>query len=347
MKFKNSKYCLTIPASDVKKDMINNYFQECIANYNRVYLTKIKYFICGYEVAKGEGGYKHWQCYIQLNKQARLSALHKMFPLGGKFHCEKQKGSNEEARNYCWKGQFEEEPTKYPQPSSCTFEWGVFCEGEGMNRPLHNIKKLIDDGLNHKEIVDSNEDYFKCYGKYHSWLYKYKHLVDESKYNRRRKPIETHCIVGDCAVGKTESIYNKYGDENVYKLDNPNGDNKNWNGYNGQKILIIDDFYSWIRMSDMMKILDNKPYRCRALGDYSLARWEKVYITSNKSPDLWFPDVQNDKVKEAFYSRLTTCLEVHRGNTNKLYARFIDMGNVKRHSYNEYLDLNNYPEYNN
>lgn len=345
---KLTNYCITIPAKDVKEPNFPLYFANKIEKFNQIYICKIKYFITGFEIAKGEGGYRHYQSYIQLDTQARVKQIQKIFPECGKFHIEQQMGTNEQARGYCWKGQFEDSPTKWAQPSSITYEFGEFCKGQGFNRPLHKIKKLIDDGQTHYEIVQDIQN-FKCYGQYHSWFYKYKHMVDEKVFNQPRKPLKNNVIFGDGGVGKTKSILIKEGYENCYRLQNPKKDNKNWNGYNGQKVLIIDDFYGWLPLSEMMDITDNNPYRVRQLGGYSFARWEKVYITSNKHPEDWWPNIcwdeKNLPVLNAFYSRLTNCLEVKRGNTNKLSSRFIDFGIKSRHSYTEYLNLDDYEQF--
>lgn len=317
-------YCITIKRND---DDINDF--DKIWNED-----KMRYLIVGMEISSD--GYKHWQIYIQLFKQYRMKGIKTLFN-DNTAHCEVQKGTNSEARDYCWKGQYEKSGTRSPQPSAIIREFGTFTIGQGARTELDDIKKDIDDGLGHYTIVQDQKK-FNSYARYHSWFYKYKQMVDDDRHNIIRVPVKVNVIHGECATGKTTSILNKEGVKNCYILKNPNGDNKNWNGYNDQKILIIDDFYGWLPLNEMLRILDNKPYRVRKLGDYTWAKWNTIYITANSSPLEWY-DIENEEVMEAFYSRLSKCLEVTRGNTGTLVAEFKDLPNRGRNDKKEYLNI--------
>ena len=39
-----------------------------------------------------------------------------------------------------------------------------------------------------------------------------------------------------------------------------------FDGYRGQKTLILDDFYGWLKYGDLLKILEGHPYRCQMKG---------------------------------------------------------------------------------
>lgn len=321
---KGRLYCITIKKDDLE---INDFYEI----WNK---EKMRYLIVGEEI--GKGGYEHFQIYLQLFNQYRLKGLKELLGIST-AHCEVQKGTNSAARNYCWKGQFEKKGTKHPQPSAKILQFGEFCNGQGHRTELDGIKDDIDNGMDHFEIVQDRKK-FDSYKRYHSWFYKYKQMVDDQRHNCIRDTVAVNVIYGDCATGKTTSVLNKEGVKNCYILKNPNGDNKNWNGYNGQKVLIIDDFYGWLPLNEMLRILDNKPYRVRKLGDYTWARWEKIYITSNNRPQDWY-DVCNDEILGAFYSRLSKCLKVIRGNTGALIPKFEVLPNRGRNEKKEYLDI--------
>lgn len=307
----------------------------------------VRYCIVAYECTLSTK-YKHFQIYLQLKKQTRGNSLKKLFN-DKELHWEVQSrySTNKQARDYCWKGQFEKKGTKFPQPSAVFLTWGLFCEGQGKRTEMVEICSLLDNGYEHKDVYKTNgvyNDYIKSYGRYMAFFKQHKCWEDDDKHNIIRPPIKTKVIIGDAGTGKTQGIYNKHGAKNIYKLLNPNGDNKNWNGYTNQKILLIDDFYSWIKLTDMMMILDNKPYRCRKLGSYVWAQWETVYITSNQHPDLWYPN-ETQKISmikniEAFRSRLgRKCLKVIRGNTGNLITKLLTLSNIDRHNQKEYLNL--------
>ena len=321
---KSRNYCITLKAENIDWDTINKVYCE----------KSMRYLIIGFEI--GKDGYEHYQIYVQLKKQYRLKGLKKLFGFTY-LHAEKQKGTNTQARNYCWKGQYEEKGMEFPQPSAIFFHFGKFCVGQGQRTELENIKTDIDDGKEHFEIVQDAKK-FASYSRYHSWFYKYKQMVDDKKFNKIRECLKVNVIYGECATGKTTAILNKEGVQNCYILKNPNKDNKNWNGYNGQKVLVIDDFYGWLPINEMLRILDNKPYRVRMLGSYTWAQWETVYITSNKKPRRWY-DIENDEVNNAFMSRLSKCLKVTRGNTGALVSKFKELPCRNRNKHKEYLDI--------
>lgn len=321
---KDRKYCITIKADEYDWTYMKNIFCD-----------KMRYLIMGLELSKE--GYLHYQCYIQLNKQYRLKGLKKLIGIDS-LHAEIQKGTNKEARNYCWKGYFEPKGTKHPQPSAVCIQYGTFCEGQGKRTEMNEIKEDIDEGLEHYDICQ-NQKKFASYARYSNWFFKYKEMRDDDVFNNIRKPLKVNVIYGKFAVGKTQSIYNEHGYKNCYKLKNPNGDNKNWNGYTNQKILIIDDFYGWLRLNDILNILDNKPYRVRKLRGYTWAQWTTVYITSNDSFKDWYSHCENKKIINAFYSRLSKCLKVIRGNTGTLIIKEILIPCRNRNKQKEYLNI--------
>lgn len=351
-----NRYCLTIPAVGIPKEW-THYFQSQLESKNAELGHLIKYFIAGFERSNSKHQYEHFQCYIQLSRSSRITQIQKLFPAGGKFHVESQQKSNWNARNYCWKGQFREHASGHPEPSSQIFEYGVFSTGSGCRSDILRVKKCIDNGMEHYDI-QQDPDNISVYARHGMWCKQYKNDRDERLSNIVNRPkLDVHVICGETAVGKTESIYKKFGFDNVYKLTNPKGDNKNWNGYFGQKILVIDDFQSWIKMNEMLQILQNKPYRCRKLNGYRLAQWNKVFITSNTTPEQWYRD-EVENLKEAFYGRLDTCLYIERncreetsGNTSaevskkSLSCKFLELPNRGRHCFKEYLNLNNFSVY--
>lgn len=324
---KERNYCITISAEKIDWNTLKDVWND----------DTLRYMLIGYEVSKT--GYEHYQIYVQLWKQHRRKGLKKIFSCDS-LHAESQKGTNEQARNYCWKGQFEKKGTEYPQPSAIIMEFGTFCKGQGSRTEIDQIKQDIDDGMDHFEIVQDMKK-FSSYARYHSWFYKYKQMVDDRKYNMIRDPVKTNVIYGDCATGKTTAVLKKEGVENCYILKNPNGDNKNWNGYENQTVLVIDDFYGWMPVNEMLRIMDNKPYRVRKLGSYTWARWSKIYITSNTGPREWYKSIPQE-VENALMSRLTKCLKVTRGNTGALVVRMKSLPCRDRNSHKEYLDLDSF-----
>lgn len=91
---------------------------------------------------------------------------------------------------------------------------------------------------------------------------------------------------GVTGSGKTRSVYRD--SPNVYRLDNY----PLWDGYEGQKEILFDDFYGQIKATKMLQYLQGYPMRlprrCPTKGSYTFALWDTVYITSWTHPDKWW-----------------------------------------------------------
>ena len=91
--------------------------------------------------------------------------------------------------------------------------------------------------------------------------------------------------------GKTSYVHDTHGDD-VYVFD----DYRNgwWDGYSGQSVLLIDEFYGNIAYSTFLKLLDGYQIRLNIKGSFTYAKWTTVFITSNQHPKDWYPNGLTD-----------------------------------------------------
>jgi len=61
-----------------------------------------------------------------------------------------------------------------------------------------------------------------------------------------------------------------------------------WDGYGGQRDVIIDDFYGGLRFSFMLQLLDRYPLRLQTKGGSVVLLATRFVITSNKHPSDWY-----------------------------------------------------------
>jgi len=104
---------------------------------------------------------------------------------------------------------------------------------------------------------------------------------------RREREYKTRlCILyGDPRIGKSRKanwIAKRRGDY-YYKPRGPW-----WDGYTGQKTVIIDDFYGWLKYDELLKIADRYPYRVPIKGGYEQFTSDCIFITSNARVDQWY-----------------------------------------------------------
>ena len=314
----------TFVFTDFKESNVENGYHQIFDEYSDM----IRGLAWGKEICP-DSGKLHNQGFIQVFTQTRFSALKKWFK--SKCHFEVMFGNIEQNEKYCSKDGFY---TKL----------GYFCN-KGYRTDWHNIKEDIRNG---SSMYDIMENYTSHFGHYVNGIKAIKTEIDNKILSTKIRNLECTIIYGATGVGKTTAILNQYDLNDVYVLQNPDKDNKNWNGYDGQKVLVIDDFYGWIRPSEMLRLLDGKPYRVRKLNGFSWAQFEKVYITSNCCPLEWWQNADiPTEVLEAVWRRCQNfCLEVlSRGNTDTLDIQKRKLGNyVKPKKFLTFSDIANASE---
>lgn len=89
---------------------------------------------------------------------------------------------------------------------------------------------------------------------------------------------------GKTGTGKSHTAFKNYDPDTHYKYRL--NDNGFWDGYEGQKCVIINEFRGQIPFSELLEICDKWPYGCKrkGRGEYPLL-CNKVIITSCKPPN--------------------------------------------------------------
>ncbi len=251
----------------------------------------VRYLI--FQEERGENGTKHYQGYVELHKPQRISGIKRIF--GRRVHAEARKGTRDEAREYCRK---EESRVNGP------WELGVWNKsGQGCRSDVSALRELVKSGASDIEIVEKLPN---------EW-FRFHRAVDKLRiqYQCRdngERDIHNELYWGDAGTGKSR----KARDENpdAFPLTT-----KWFDGYSGQKVVIIDDFRGWIPPSTLKHILDRYAYYPEKKGGFVKAMWEKVIITSNHTIRSWWPGATT--LTEADYKAIERRIEtVIHFNTN-------------------------------
>lgn len=104
-------------------------------------------------------------------------------------------------------------------------------------------------------------------------------------------------IQGPAGCGKTRAIHQAY-PEAYWK---PEGEW--WDGYEGQSVVVLDDYYSDIRYQQLLRVLDRYPLRLPVKGGFVPAEYTTVLITSNANLDEQYPNTLGAR-REALYRRI-------------------------------------------
>jgi len=227
---------------------------------------KVRYLVAGHEV--GQEGTPHLQGYLETDSPVRMSAVKKL-PGMGRAHLEKRMGTRDQARDYCIKdGEFWE-----------IGDWAA--GGQGARTDLQALMKAIKD--NPTDTIGHMEGDPLTYSKHQRFVEKYTAVLERESTKEFRK-VEVDVLWGDAGSGKTKKAFEE--DPNVFTVNTD--ETFPFDGYNGEKTILLDDFYGGIKYHNLLRILDGHQMRVNVKGGSRYARWTKVFITSNVGENEWY-----------------------------------------------------------
>lgn len=227
---------------------------------------------------------KHYQCWLQLTKKKTLGGVKKLLNTK-KIHLEACLGSEYDNEKYCQKD------GKY----SCL---GKFIK-RGQRTDLEELKELIKEGCSLEYIV---ENYFTLWCRYRRGILAAKQIYDK-KAAKEWRDVVVEYVYGDTGTGKTT-----YGAKEAdYIIDG--SDLCWWDEYDGEETICIDEYNNDIGITVMLKLLDGHPKRLPVKGGFTWARWKRVIITSNLSPEELHPNAK-EKHRAALFRRINKLTEL-------------------------------------
>jgi hypothetical protein len=215
----------------------------------------------------------HHQVYLYFGIRVSFQTMKENFP---KAHIESRKGTHKQALEYVTKTDTRANPTR---------TWGNEPK-QGERNDLADIIDLIEQGFTLQQIMLLHPgNYLRYRNNIEHALQNYKERIVENQF---RKLTVTY-VYGKTGVGKTSTIMKHYGFNKVYRVT----DYKHpFDTYQGQEIIIFDEFHSQIKIESMLNLLDGYPLRLPARYNDKVAQYTKVYIISNVTFDKQYPNIQ-------------------------------------------------------
>ena len=253
---------------------INNYTEDVL---NAILDVDCKYLIVGKEV--GDKGTPHLQGFVCFKNQKTLSALKK---INDAAHWEITRGTLSQARDYCKKDNDFLERGEMPMDQK--------AKGDSEKERWATIINLAEAG----DWDTLKSEYPDVYGP------KLKNLEHINKKRKRDLSkidgeMEHEWIVGETGTGKTRSATDRYPDAYIKEPTSIW-----WDGYNGEEVVIIDDFdkFQVKQGGDMKRWLDRYPFQAQFKGGMEKIRPRRVIVTSQYTPEeIWDDHKTVDAIK--------------------------------------------------
>lgn len=253
---------------------VNNYKQE---DEDALIRVQYKYLVYGHEV--GESGTPHLQGFIYFTNARTGKAIKQLLPKGA--HFEKQKGTVDQAADYCKKENDFVESGEKP----CNQEE----KGQrGKEAASWAIKKAREGDL--QAIEDEQPKIFLQYGP-----------RLESLRVRNTEPLATlehEWWIGPTGTGKSKTLWKLYGagktgDDRYYNKDIC----KWWDGYRNQQVVAIEEWSPDVvpgLIQKLKKWADHNPFNGEIKGGTLLdIRPKKIIVLSNYSIEQCFPRIED------------------------------------------------------
>lgn len=232
----------------------------------------MRYLIYSQEVAST--GTPHYQGYVQFLKKVRQTGIKKMGPDWARAHLVVARGSVEDNKNYCSK-----DATHVAGP----FEFGVPLR-QGTRSDLNAVAEMVLQGSSISAVAASDPCAVIKYSRGLQTL----SFIASKKASAKFRNVLVFVFWGVTGTGKTRSSYDVFGAESIYKLNSSTNSTLWFDGYEGERVLILDDFKGWIRFHELLTLLDGYPYRAPIKGGHTWAAWDVVIITSNTPSSAWY-----------------------------------------------------------
>lgn len=242
-----------------------------------------KYLIWGDEICPKTGNL-HYQAYIELNDKVRIAALKKK---GLKTtHFEARQGTQQQAIDYCKKdGKWQ--------------EIGTVKTDQGKRNDILQVKEMIDKGETMEAIADAHFGFFI---KHDKALLRYKAL----KLKDRTEQPKLIIYWGISGTGKTYKAIQDNPGAYCLTQSSSEGGKVWWDGYEQQPVVIVDEFYGWMRWSYLLTLINHLPLIVENKGGSTKFNSPTIIMTSNMDPLKWYKKIDDlapllRRITECYY----------------------------------------------
>lgn len=258
----------------------NRYYMLVIAHHLFTpYLPKECQWIKGQLERGSDTGYLHWQCVVAFPKKVSFFKVKEIF--GNSIHIEATKSAA--ANEYSFK-----EDTRVGHQ----FELGHLAMKRNCSKDWEDVWTNAQSGDLSKIPADIRVRCYTTLKKIH---------VDSLQPTANTK--EVYVFWGKTGTGKSKRAW----EEATFDAYPKDPCTKWWCGYSGQENVVLDEFRGQIGISHLLRWFDRYPTVVETKGSATVFRAKRIWITSNLSPDEWYPDL-DEETRLALRRRFTNVI---------------------------------------
>ena len=328
------KYLITIN-NPVEKGFTHEKIKDCISK-----IKNIDYWCMCDET--GDNGTYHTHVFVHRDSPIRFSTLQKAFKYkkedgsdGCAAHIDLCNGTSKQNRDYIRKeGKYADSDKKETNHPETFEEFGNVPNDKksvfGNGKDLDLLYDMLQSNFNNAEIISQDTSFILDIDR----IDRARNTLREEKYKNTWRDVECHYIYGVSGTGKTRSVMDEFGYSNVYRVTNylhP------FDAYQGQDVILFDEFRGRIPLADMLNYLDGYPLLLPARYGDKVACYTKVFIVSNIPLTAQYTNMQlNESVSwNAFLRRINDLTYYNRSGK---YTQTIFPGCYIKHT-NEFERL--------
>lgn len=224
-----------------------------------------------------ETGRMHVQGWLSCTRSVRMGRLTALIP---GCHVEPRRGTRQEADLYCSKS-----AGRLFGPVRVG-DSDVVTAGRGRRTDLVQFVELARSG----GVDTALDEHLHFIVRYPRGVDSLRRTLIKSAWDAlptfRQIGIYVHW--GDAGVGKTKKVYQlaEEAGEQVYRLFSYQPEW--WDGYDGQKYILFDDFYGQIKLSRFLQLVDGYRLMVPIKGGHTYLTHSQIHITSNKHWHDWY-----------------------------------------------------------
>jgi hypothetical protein len=240
--------------------------------------------------AGSKTGYEHFQSYMYFENPRSGKSVRALFD---NAHCEPARKPAVACAAYCSKDRTHLEGPFWLGDYTHVAGMAPTTEQTARKDKFAEAQQRIEDGWRFDDFLDDDE--------WLTWALRHKDAIENMLAHHVRKTFGEHdrdmsvdYIHGPAGSYKSRSIRDLYGRGDVFAANLASTDFP-FDGYEGQSVLLLDDFRSSIKFDFLLRILDPYPFLVSVKGGHAWAQWTKVIITANISLTEQYPNLSERK----------------------------------------------------